>query len=624
MFKNTLTFLLSSLLLWGCKENTNKIENKVFSPDETAAESKKANQFFDAAFDEYVSRSPMTQTYLGIKTDYTKLDDISPENEKREIDSLSAKLANLKKNIFFDKLDEQTQLSYRLFEYGANLKIEGYKYQWHNYPVNQMFGTHADLPAFMINIHIIKDSNDAKAYIARLSAFDEVFTQLIKNLQIREEKGIIAPKFVFPMVISDCKNILKGMPFEKTSKDKSTLLEDFTNKVEGLKLSPTQALSLIKSAEIALLQSVQPAYVKLIAYLNHLETKADTRDGVWKFADGYNYYKYALKATTTTDLTPDQIYATGLSEVARIHEEMRGVMKQVNFKGDSLQSFFKFMKNDPQFYFPNTKEGKKQYLATATAIIDTMRTHLDDLFLTKPKAAIIVKAVEPFREQSAGTAFYQDPAPDGSRPGIYYVNLFNMTTAANYEMEALAYHEGIPGHHMQLSIAQELTPMPKFRKYGGYYIGYYTAYVEGWALYSEQLGKEIGFYKDPYSNFGRLSMELWRACRLVVDVGLHGKKWTREQAIKYLQDNTSASDLECRKSIERYIVMPSQATAYKVGMMKIIEVRNAAKAELKDKFDIREFHDVVLKYGSVPLDILQENVQLWVKRKQSDTAGTVK
>ena len=624
MIKKTFTFLLFSLLLWGCKENNTNTEKKEFTPDQIKAESKKANDFFDTAFDEYVSRSPMTQTYLGIKTDFTKLDDISPDNEKREIDSLTAKLASLKKNISFDKLDEQTQLSYRLFEYGAQLKIDGYQYQWHNYPVNQMFGTHADLPAFMINIHTIKDSNDAKAYISRLSGFDGVFTQLIKNLQIREEKGIIAPKFVFPMVISDCKNILKGIPFEKNSKEKSTLLEDFTTKVEGLKLSPTQTQSLVKGAEVALLKSVQPAYIKLIAYLNQLETKADTRDGVWKFADGNNYYKYALKATTTTDLTPDQIYATGLSEVARIHEEMRGVMKQVDFKGDSLKAFFKFMKNDPQFYFPNTKEGKQQYLRRATEIIDTMRTHLDDLFLTKPKAAIVVKAVEPFREQSAGTAFYQDPAPDGSRPGIYYVNLFNMTTAANYEMEALAYHEGIPGHHMQLSIAQELTPMPKFRKYGGYYIGYYTAYVEGWALYSEQLGKEIGFYKDPYSNFGRLSMELWRACRLVVDVGLHDKKWTREEAIKYLQDNTSASDLECRKSIERYIVMPSQATAYKVGMMKILEVRNAAKAELKDKFDIREFHDVVLKYGSVPLDILEENVQLWVKRKQGNPAGTAK
>ncbi len=608
--------LITSLLL-GCKENQSTKLTTSYTPEQIKTASKKANDFFDAAFDEYVSRSPMTQTYLGIKTDYTKLDDISPENEAREIDSLKAKLASLKKNINFEMLDEQTQLSYRLFEYGAQLKIDGYQYQWHNYPVNQMFGTHADLPAFMINIHTVKDSNDAKAYIARLVAFQDVFTQLVKNLKIREEKQIIAPKFVFPMVISDCKNILKGIPFEKNSKVKSTLLEDFTTKIATLKLAPAQSQQLTKQAEQALIANVQPAYLQLISYLEQLEKKADTKDGVWKFPDGNNYYKYALKATTTTDLTPEQIYQTGLSEVARIHEEMRGVMKQVDFKSDSLKAFFKFMKNDPQFYFPNNKEGKQQYLATATAIIDTMRMHLDDLFLTKPKAAIVVKPVEPFREQSAGTAFYQDPAPDGSRPGIYYVNLFNMTTAANYEMEALAYHEGIPGHHMQLSIAQELKPMPKFRKYGGYYIGYYTAYVEGWALYSEQLGKEIGFYKNPYSNFGRLSMELWRACRLVVDVGLHDKKWTREAAIKYLQDNTPASDLECKKSIERYIVMPSQATAYKVGMMKILELRNAAKAALKDQFDIREFHDVVLKYGSVPLDVLQENVHLWVERKKN-------
>jgi uncharacterized protein (DUF885 family) len=240
-------------------------------------------------------------------------------------------------------------------------------------------------------------------------------------------------------------------------------------------------------------------------------------------------------------------------------------------------------------------------------MIDTMREALPNVFNTFPQADMVVKAVEPFREKAAGKAFYQRPAPDGSRPGVYYANLYRMQDMPLYQMEALAYHEGIPGHHMQLAISQELTGIPKFRKYGGF-----TAYTEGWGLYSKFLPKEMGFYEDPYSDFGRLAMELWRAARLVVDTGLHEKKWTREDAINYLLENTPNPEGDCRKAIERYIVMPGQATAYKIGMIKILELREDAKARLGDAFDIRDFHDVVLKDGPVPLQILEENVEVWI------------
>ena len=328
--------------------------------------------------------------------------------------------------------------------------------------------------------------------------------------------------------------------------------------------------------------------------------------GVWKFPNGEAFYLNALKRTTTTNLTADEIHEIGLSEVTRITQEMNTIRKEVQF-GGTMKEFFEFMKTDPQFYYTNDTRGKEAYLAKAVDIIDTMKTKLDELFITKPKMDIVVKAVEAFREKSAGKAFYNRPAGDGSRPGIYYANLYDMKSMPKYKMEALAYHEGIPGHHMQLAIQQELQDIPMFRKFGGY-----TAYVEGWGLYSEYIPKEMGFYADPYSNFGRLAMELWRACRLVVDTGIHSKKWTRGQSIKYYTDHTPNPIQDATKMVERHMVMPSQATSYKIGMLKILELRAKAKEALGDKFDIRAFHEVVISHGAIPLDVLEDFVNEYI------------
>ena len=311
-------------------------------------------------------------------------------------------------------------------------------------------------------------------------------------------------------------------------------------------------------------------------------------------------------------MTSDDIHKLGLVEVKRIHTEMNAIKEKVGFKG-TLQEFFAFMKEDKQFYYPDTEEGRQEYMQTATMLIDSMKGRLDELFLRKPKADMIVKAVESFREKSAGKAFYQAPALDGSRPGTYYANMYDIMAMPKYQMEALAYHEGIPGHHMERAMSQELTDIPMFRKMGGY-----TAYTEGWGLYTEYLPKEMGMYSDPYSDFGRLAMELWRACRLVVDTGIHTKKWDREKGIKYYVDNTPNAKSDAVKMVERHIVMPSQATAYKVGMNKILEVREAAKIKLGEKFDIREFHGVVLNNGAVPLNVLEDMVDEWVTLKQTD------
>ncbi|UTA47254.1 DUF885 domain-containing protein [Simiduia sp. 21SJ11W-1] len=572
------------------------------------SEDAKAEALFETIFNEGVERSPIYQTYLGMKTNYDQWDDLSPEHEQEGYALARDQLKRLRA-LDKSKLSEDNALSYRLMEDDLEQDLAFERWRLHNYPVNQMFGMHSMVPSFLINQHRVDSVSDAEAYIGRLNKLPKVMKQLIANLDERAKAGIIAPKFVFPYVISDSENILKGAPFSKG--EDSPLMADFRKKVNALDIDDAEKAKLIKRGEKALKKGLKPAYTQLVAYLKKLEKKADTRDGAWKFPNGAEFYNAALKKTTTTDLTADEIHNIGLKEVARIHDEMRAIMKQVKFDG-SLQEFFVFMRDDPQFYYPTTDEGKARYLKEATALIDNMKGRLDELFITKPKADLVVKAVEPFREKSAGKAFYQRPAPNGSRPGMYYANLYDMKAMPIYQMEALAYHEGVPGHHMQLAISQELQGVPKFRKYGSY-----TAYTEGWGLYSELVPKEMGLYEDPYSDFGRLAMELWRACRLVVDTGIHAKKWTREEAIDYLVTNTPNAKSDSVKAIERYIVMPSQATAYKIGMIKIVELREKAKRELGDKFDIRQYHDVVLTSGPVPLTVLEERVNAWIKRTKA-------
>ncbi|QQK59195.1 DUF885 domain-containing protein [Shewanella sp. LC6] len=567
------------------------------------SESEKANALFEAIFMENIMASPIAQTYMGIKQDYDKWDDIGDEADARELARTKKQLAEVNQ-LDTSKLDPQTRLSLTLLTQNLNNDIKDYQWRYHNYPVNQMHGGHSMIASFLINQHQISDVSDAKAYISRLNGVPKRLSQLQQALEVRADKGIIAPKFVFGYVISDSQNIIKGAPFDKG--EDSALLADFRKKVNALSISEAEKAQLIADAEKALVSQVEPAYKTLIAYIKTLEAKADTRDGVWKLPDGEAFYNNALARTTTTHMTADEIHQLGLAEVERIHNEMRAIMKKVNFNG-TLQEFFTFMRDDPQFYYPNTAEGKAAYLADATKLIDNMRSRLDEVFKVKPKAAMIVKQVEAFREKSAGKAFYEQPAPDGSRPGSYYANLYDMKAMPKYQMEALAYHEGIPGHHMQIAISQELKDIPKFRKFGGY-----TAYIEGWGLYSESFPKEMGLYADPYSDFGRLAMELWRACRLVVDTGIHAKQWTREQGIAYYVDNTPNAKSDAKKMVERHIVMPSQATAYKVGMIKLLELRHKAEKQLGDKFDIRDFHTLVLANGALPLDVLEEQVDQWI------------
>lgn len=603
--QSVIVFLSIVLFYNSCKNK----EEAQYTQAEITEASASLNSWFDTKFDEDVAQSPQWQTSLGLKTNYGKWDDISSDQMAEDLKQAKARLDYLESEVDLAALDSVTQISYKLYKLNLENEIEDYEYRFYNYPVNQMFGLHASVPAFLINKHRIDSVADAKAYISRIKGVKPLFTELRNQLGIRETNQIVPPKFVLDRVLEDSQNILKGQPFDESS-TQMPILADFQSKVEALDIDTETKAILLQEANQALKDSLQPAYEELITFIESQKVRATTDDGAWKFPRGDKFYAIALNRATTTEMTAEEIHQLGLDEVERIHTEMEAIKDQVGFEG-ILQDFFEFMRNDEQFYYEDSDAGRAAYMKEAKRIIDAMRARLDELFITKPKAEIVVKRVEAFREKSAGKAFYNSPAPDGSRPGIYYANLFDIKAMPKYQMQALAYHEGIPGHHMQLAIAQELEGIPKFRKFGGY-----TPYVEGWGLYCEYLPKEMGAYEDPYADFGRLAMELWRACRLVVDTGIHDKKWTREEGIAYYKDNTPNAESDCIKMVERHIVMPGQATAYKVGMNKILDLRAKAEKALGETFDIREFHEVVLGQGAVPLSILEEMIDDFIAEKQ--------
>jgi len=606
-FKKTIFFSMM-FFVFCCEMKKQKAIPK--NLDDIKSSSLKVNKFFEKRFNDYVNRKPMFQTRLGIKKDYDKWNDISPIAEEKEIDEAKRALHWLSDSVNINYLDQSTLLSYKLYKQRIENQISDYRYRLYNYPLNQMYGMQSDIPAFLINMHKISTKKDAIDYISRLNGIRGLFQQLETNMKERQKAGLIAPRFVFNHVLDDSKNIITGHPFN--GPDSSALFHDIYSKINLLNISETEKKELVSEARKALLSSVKPAYDSLILLVEELLSSSEEEDGVWRWPEGLAFYENALERTTTTTLSADEIHEYGLKEVSRIHSEMTVIKNKVGFKG-SLQDFFIELKENDKFYYSQTDEGKNAYIRDAINIIEDITQKLDELFITKPKAEMIVKAVEDFREKSAGKAFYQRPAPDGSRPGTYYANMYKMRMMPKYQMEALAYHEGIPGHHMQIAIAQELEGIPKFRKYGGY-----TAFTEGWGLYSEYLPKELGYYSDPYSDFGRLAMELWRSCRLVVDTGIHSKQWTREQGIDYYTKNTPNDILDCIKMVERHIVMPSQATAYKIGMDRILELRDRARKQLKEKFDIRKFHETILANGAVPLYILEQQIDNMIKENISE------
>jgi len=605
--KKTLLFTIAVLsigtapLLSGCLNSGGDVPQR---EELIREESKRLNDWFAARYEDQLARSPMSRTYLGQSDGMDQLDDVSQTAIDEEIALAKSWLDELRREFDIDRLDAQSSLSYRLFEADIENQLATHSFSVNDYVFSHMSGPHTNLPSFLINYNKVGSVEDAEAYISRLRGVKTYLGQAQARAEVQFADGVSMPKFVYEKVSGASRNVISGAPFEEGAD--SPLWADLKSKIEKLETTDNKKSALLENAKEALLTSVQPAYISLISMFDTHAGSATTDDGAWKLSGGNDYYNARLKHYTTTDLTSDEIHEIGLKEVARIQGEMQDIMTRVGFDG-TLKEFFTFLRTDPQFTFPNTDAGRDAYMAEATAVIDEMRVQLDSLFITKPKANMVVKRVEPFREDTAFGAFYNSPALDGSRPGTYYINLKDVKEQPKFLMQALAYHEGIPGHHMQIAIAQELEDLPKFRTLGGH-----TAFIEGWALYSEALPKEIGLYSDPYKEFGQLGMEIFRAARLVVDTGIHAKKWDREQAVQYYLNNIPNPEGDVRAEIDRYIVWPGQATAYMIGKLKIEELRATAESELGEKFDIRQFHDTVIANGSVPLSVLEELVAEYI------------
>ena len=575
----------------------------------TQSEDARLAAFFEQAFQERIALSPQQMTSLGLKTDYDKLDDNTDAAAARSLALAERQLLQLNDQFNPRTLSEDSRLSWRLFEYGVEQARLSNRWRDWGYQFAANGNPTTGLPVFMINNHRVTSVSDAEAYVARLVEAERVMGEISATLRARAAAGVISPVFVFAPTIANTGAIIAGAPFDDGADN--PVWADFQRKVGALEADAATKERLLAEGRAALTGPWRRGYEGVLTALGEVGAQAgampDNAGGVWRLPEGEAFYNARLQLSTTTDLTADQIHEIGLAEVARLQGEMQTIMTRVGFTG-SLQAMFAYLKTDPRFQYPNTPEGKEAYLTDARAFVAQVMAAAPQWFSDLPESALEVRAVEPWREATASIAFYNSPAPDGSRPGIYYVNLSDMTQVLKPQIEGISYHEGAPGHHFQIAWAQEMEGLPRFRRFGGY-----GAYAEGWGLYAERLGKEMGFYEDPYSDFGRLSTELWRAVRLVTDTGLHAKRWSREQAIDYFRRNSLLSERDIVKEVERYLTNPGQATSYKIGELKIMELRARAQAALGDRFDIRNFHAVVLGSGSVPLDVLEDQVDAWIE-----------
>lgn len=620
--KKTLSVLAIAVLA-GCSQpptssETNTDSSTTVAEVKAQSESERLNQWFEDKYEEQLLRSPLRLTSLGRKERYSEIDDFSRKAEDENLAWQEASVQELTSKFDYDKLDDNTKLSYDLWLFQYEQTKAQLPFRDHGYVFTQMQGGHTQFPNLLINFHKVDDLSDMEAYITRISGVGRAIEQLLDRAKDSASKGIRAPYFSYEGVISQAQNVISGAPFEEAETD-SPLFADAKTKigqlVENGKIDQAKADELTEQAKTALLDKFKTSYTDLIAWFeSDFANVPKEASGASALPNGEAYYDAALARNTTTQLTANDIHQLGLTEVARIRAEMEELKKRVEYTG-SLTEFFDFIKSDvtnQTFYYPDTDEGRQGYLDDSAAYLDYIKQKLPEYFGILPKADLVVKRVEAFRERPGAAQHYFPGTPDGSRPGVYYAHLSDMTAMPKNEMEAIAYHEGSPGHHMQISIAQELTGVPQFRTQA-----FFTSYVEGWALYAELLAKEMGAYQSPYSDFGRLVTEIWRAIRLVVDTGIHAKGWTEQEAIDYFKANSPVAETQIISEVRRYMTWPGQATAYKIGMLKILELREKAKAELGDKFDIRGFHDTVLGGGSLPLPMLENVVNRWIEEQKS-------
>ncbi|HTG44374.1 MAG TPA: DUF885 domain-containing protein [Verrucomicrobiae bacterium] len=571
-----------------------------FAETKTADAGKALNDFFEAEWNYEMEQNPGRASSMGDRRWNDRWGDQSLEAIQKRQEHAREALVRLNK---FEraKLSPADQLNYDLFEKDLQTDIAGFKFRTYLMPINQRGGVQTlDEMGDRLRFETTKDYED---WIARLKALPGLMDQTLALMREGARNHIVWPQIVLNRVPAQIDKQLVSKPEE------SPFFKPFKKFPDAIAAADRERLT--KAAQEAITAGVLPSFQKLKKYfLDEYLPAAPEEVGVWKMPDGADFYSYLARRHTTTDLTPQQIHEKGLSEVARIRGEMQTIMEKVGFKG-TLPEFFAKLRTDPQFFYKTPEELLEAYRAMAKRI----DPNLVKVFKTLPRMPYGVTPIPDKMAPDTTTAYYNQPAADGSRAGLYFVNLYKPETRPKWEMMALSLHESVPGHHLQIALAQELGDIPKFRRYGGY-----TAFVEGWGLYSESLGQDMGLYDDPYSKFGQLTYEMWRAVRLVVDTGMHQMKWDRQGAINYFMENAPKAENDIVNEIDRYISMPGQALAYKIGELKIKELRDRARRELGEAFDIREFHDAVLLSGAVPLDVLERNITAWITaRKKAPT-----
>jgi uncharacterized protein (DUF885 family) len=576
---------------------------------EAASESRRFSAFVDASYERLLDANPSLATAQGDRRGDERWEDLSDRGldsdaalARRELDDARA--------FRYEALGPRLQLQLRIFVAQQQLLLERHRWRNHLYPLNQIVGPHVDVPRVLAS-QPVTDGGSAEAWLRRLAAAGPHLDGLVQRLQAQAAAGVHLPQSVYPILLAQARNLLPGPG--RPQADSSPILEDFAQKLEATPLEPAQRERLLERARRSLAADLEPAYRRLVATLEAQAPRAAVDGGAWQLPEGPEFYAFLLRQFTTTELDAEAVHALGLAEVERTHREMTALMRRVGWRGD-LQGFLQKTKSDPRFFLADDEAGRAAYLARARAIIAAMEARLPEAFLTPPALPLEVRATEPYRAAGAPGGYYEPGTPDGSRPGVVYLNLLKLDTRPLYDLEALLYHEAVPGHHLQISSILSDPGIPRLRKVNRWWQD--TAFVEGWALYTERLAREMGFYEDPYADFGRLAGELWRATRLVVDTGLHAKRWSREQAIRYLDETTPSPHAANEQAVDRYLAVPGQATAFTVGMLRIVEERERARAALGARFDLREFHAAVLENGYIPLWALRENVDRWVASRR--------
>ena len=566
--------------------------------------------FLDKMYDKQIALSPESQTEMGFKTSYDRLNDYTEAGKIRSQQLKEEQLRDMRARFRPQKLGARARINFRLFEYEVERGRESFRFRDLRFPVSTNGSPAGDIPALLINNHKIDTLADASAYIARLRDTERVMREVSATMRAQAAAKIVPNKVNFAPARADARQIINGFPFDKGQD--SPLMADFRKKVAALDVPAAQKDKLLSDASAALTGPLRHGYDEFLRTLDRIEPLSTGNYGAWHLPGGAAYYADRLKNWTTTNLTADEIHQMGLRQVATIRQEMEAVKREIGFSG-TLEQFFNKVRTDTgaQFKYPDTEAGREQYLADARTVLASVMAIAPHFFCVLPKAPLEVRAVEKWREKTSTTAFYTPPSADGTRPGIVYVNLVDLTQTQKMQVASIVAHEGAPGHHFQFARQMELADMPKFRLYT-----FYGAYGEGWGLYSERLADEMGVYKDSYARFGMLSLQMWRAIRLVVDTGIHAKKWTRQQAIDYFHANSSISDTDIAREVDRYFNDPGQATAYTIGELKIMGLRHRAERELGSNFDIRDFHEAVLSHGALPLDVLDEEVNRYIAAKR--------